>query len=253
MVQGRRRSAIGVGDADSTEDCVRSMLDSIDQKLLETFLGLQHSNLRQVLSREGVDLAMVKYAGREWSRGISFYHCYFTEASRSAYTNMPRTVDGKVLRCLRRLEAEIEDQGAAALRDYRALGGDVDVAGTQQPNPASYAVAAVWALIGNEDEPFSFLGALYAGDLASRWVSELLFDQILPRDLVEEGFELPQFWSTNGLRRSLVVRALIQMVAMKYPVSWELIVQGAERLIQVHPIPVCEEICRRVVTLSGDS
>ena len=53
------------------------------------------------------------------------------------------------------------------------------------------------------------------------------------------------------MRRSLVVRAIIQKVAMKYPCSWEGIIRGAEILIRVYPLPIFEEIWQRAARLYG--
>ena len=238
-------------DPDSTENCVSSMFTSIDKKLVETFIGLQQSQLWQVPDGKGIDQELIGFVGREWNRGILFYNPYFKEASRSAFSSMPHTTEGRIRRALRRLQVELSNQGKAALHDYQILGGDVDIVRTLQPDPATYAVGAFWSMLGQAGDVFSYLGALYAMNLVTTWVSEFLSDKMMQRDLATDSLALPLMWSTNSRRRSLVARAIVHRMAMKHPISWELIILGAERLLQVYPVPICNEIEQRADRLYG--
>ncbi len=227
-------------------------LDTMDRDLANLFLSLHSSDLYQRVSVERVDRPVLRLAQREWLRGMIFYQASYRDAARAATSMLPQGMEAKVLRSLQRLNAEIQDHGEMALRDYRACGGPVGSATNQQPSPAVYAVSSVWSLVAKEGEPFSILGALYAADLTTRWVMEFLFDDDSACDRESaKRLDLPRFWRRHGLRRSLVERAVLQKVALNDPMSWKWIHCGVERILQVYPLPICEEIGRGLLKDAG--
>ena len=69
---------------------------------------------------------------------------------------MPRSMPVRMLKAMLRHQAEEFNHGEMAFRDYVALGdGETHARQEHRISAASYAVSAIWRMIGRERSPFA--------------------------------------------------------------------------------------------------
>ena len=211
------------------------VLDSRIQGIYSTIVA---TDMWKALHSPETPIELLKLAMREVYLEISTYQPHAIEAAITAISQMPRSLDERTVKAMLRHQAEEFTHGEMALRDYKALGGDVEWARAQRPSPAAYAVASVWTFIAHERDPFAYLGALYPFEGLTPQVSGGALETLINRGFPTDALEFVTFHAEEDPRHTALIRALIEKVANKYPESRESILHGIDNFLNIYPIPV---------------
>lgn len=210
----------------------------LDNRIAALFAEIQKSPMWALLQDPDTDIELLKLFMREIYLEISTYQPHVIEAAITAIGHMPRSLDERTVKAMLRHQAEEFTHGEMALRDYAALGGDVEWARRQRMSSASYAVASVWMFIAHERDPFAYLGALYPFEGLTPQVSGGALETLVKRGFPQGALEFVTFHAEEDPRHTALVRALIERIADRYPESRESMLAGIENFLSIYPLPV---------------
>ena len=213
-------------------------VELLDSRIKGIYSTVVTSDMWEALQSPDTPIELLKLAMREVYFEISTYQPHAIEAAITAISQMPRTLDERTVKAMLRHQAEEFTHGEMALRDFRALGGDVEWARSQRPSPAAYAVASVWSFIAHDRDPFAYLGALYPFEGLTPQVSGGALETLAKRGFPEDALEFVTFHAEEDPRHTALVRALIEKVASKYPESREAMLHGIDNFLNIYPVPV---------------
>ena len=210
----------------------------LDSRIQIVYSKILESDMWKAIQSPDTPIELVELFMREVYLETSSYQPHTIEAAITAISQMPRSLDGLTIKAMLRHQAEEFTHAEMILRDYKALGGDVEWARRQRPSPAAYAVASVWSFIAHERDPFAYLGALYPFEALTPQISGSLLGTLEDRDFPEAALEFLTFHAEENPRHSALVRALIEKVAERYPESRESILHGIDNFLNIYPMPV---------------
>jgi pyrroloquinoline quinone (PQQ) biosynthesis protein C len=213
-------------------------VELLDSRIRGIYSTVVATDMWKALQSPDTPIELLKLAMREVYLEISSYQPHAIEAAITAIAQMPRSLDERTVKAMLRHQAEEFTHGEMALRDYKALGGDVEWARAQRPSPAAYAVASVWTFIAHERDPFAYLGALYPFEGLTPQVSGGALTTLAKRGFPEDALEFVTFHAEEDPRHTALVRALIEKVAVKFPESRESMVHGIDNFLNIYPVPV---------------
>ncbi len=222
-------------------------VDLLDARIARLYGEIQQTPMWGLLHDPDTDIELLKLVMREVYLEISTYQPHVIEAAITAISHMPRSLEERTVKAMLRHQAEEFTHGEMALRDYAALGGDVEWARRQKMTPASYAVASVWMFIAHERDPFAYLGALYPFEGLTPQVSGSTKDVLIARGFPEGALEFVTFHAEEDPRHTALVRALIEKVAVGFPESRASMMRGIENFLAIYPIPVWQTAYERAL------
>lgn len=173
---------------------------------------------------------------REIFLSIHRYQPHTTEAGFAMLGRLPKG-EQRLMKLLLLHKVEEAEHGLWALRDYLALGGTADVAKTA-PDPATFAVAAVWWRLAQVEEPWSYLGAEYLFEYLTARLTAPLVAALDARGFARDGIGFVVEHATEDVKHTQLIRSLIVDVAERVPDSPTAILRGFDYFAHVYPLPV---------------
>ena len=219
----------------------------LDARIAAVLSNIENTGMWKVLHDPDTDVELLKLCMREVYLEISSYQPHVIEAAITAISHLPRALEERTVKAMLRHQAEEFTHGEMALRDFKALGGDVEWARRRRMTPASYAVASIWTFIAHERDPFAYLGALYPFEGLTPQVSQSALDTLIARGFPKDALEFVTFHAEEDPRHTALVRALIKKVAVQFPESRESMLHGIDNLLSIYPIPVWETAYARAI------
>lgn len=220
----------------------------LDSKIQEVYEEVVASPLGKTLLSPDVDPAIARAVLREIFFDIASYQPTVIEKTISAIGQMPRVVDPRRVQSMLVHQADEFDHGEMAIRDYVALGGaEATARNPHNMTPAAHAVAAFWALLEHQRDPFAYLGALYLFEGLTPQISELALKVYSDRSLGEGGREFLTFHAKEDIAHTRLVKSLIKTIAQDHPESVDAMKRGFERFRYVYPLRVWNAALERVL------
>jgi pyrroloquinoline quinone (PQQ) biosynthesis protein C len=174
---------------------------------------------------------------REIYAEIAMYQPDIIEAAIAAIGQFPRSVPAKKIRAMLVHQAEEWDHGEMAIRDFIGLGSSEHIVRQDRWTPTAFAAASVWRMFVHKRMPFAYLGALYLFEGLTPIVTGQIKPFLERAGLGQESLEFVQFHSTEDIRHTRLVDAVIRDIAVQFPDATPQIQFGFDMFRHVYPLP----------------
>lgn len=216
-----------------------NIIEHLDGRIGDVLQEIEASQIWASLTSPTATPNFIRAVMREVYLEIVSYQPHVIEAAIASIGQMPRSMPVRMVKAMLRHQAEEFDHGEMALRDYVALGGNEEYARNNlQISDASFAVSAVWWMITKLRDPFAYLGALYPFEGLTPIISARVKTVLAAKSYPADALEYIEFHSTEDIKHSNLVKALIEETVQRYPEAEQSIRDGLERFLAVYPMPV---------------
>ncbi len=139
------------------------------------------------------------------------------------------------------------DHCELALTDYVQLGGDERLARKRRMTPASFAMVGACMMLGEREDPFSYLGFMYLFESLTPTLNQRAQQFLAGKEFPAAARRFIDLHATEDVKHAAFLRGLIAKVARDYPAAPEAIQFGAECFACVYPLPIWEAAFARAV------
>jgi hypothetical protein len=221
-------------DSNQTSAAVLAYLKTgIDTLLAE----IQRERAWSLVTSAGTPKATVAAVMREIYAEIAAYQPDVIEATIAVIGQFPRTLDAKHVRAMLVHQAEEWDHGEMAVRDFIGLGGREDEVRSGPATPTSFMTAAFWRMLAHKRLPFAYLGAIYLFEGLTPIVTGLVKSHLKTQGFKESSLEYIEFHSTEDIRHTRVVEAMIRKIVDQFPDRASEVTFGFDTFRSVYPLP----------------
>lgn len=224
----------------------RETVALLEERIEAIYRQVQQQPYWPVLFAPDTPVSLLRAIMRELFLQVYSYQRHTTEAGFLMIGRLPKD-ENKLIKSTILHKTEEAEHGEWALRDYIALGGDENHARTVAPDPATFAVAAVWWRMALVEEPLGYFGAEYLFEYLTMKVTQPLTALFAKREMSEEGLGFVIEHATEDEKHARLFRHLIADCVTRYPESADAMVRCFDYFNQVYPLPVWEAAYQRAL------
>ena len=213
------------------------LADHLDHKLKRHLARIEESEAYRLVADPESDSELVLAFVRHALLEVFSYGPHVTEATFTAIGRFPKDRPDLMWPLIKHDLVEV-NHGEMALKDFVRLGGDAAWARERRMTPASYAMAATCKLIGENENPFAYLGYMYPFEALTPTLMERAV-----RFLAQHGFPVHarkfiDLHAEADIEHADELRSMIVQIVDDYPGAAEAIEHAFDCFAAVYPIPV---------------
>ncbi len=230
-------------------DHARTTLAALDARLDAVHAHVLASRPWAVLVGADSDPRLVRAFLGEVMHAVHQYQPLTTEAGFTMLGRLPKHEE-KLLTSLLLHKAEEATHAAWARRDMALLGTAARRA-DEAMSPTTFAVAAVWHLLAQQEEPFGYLGAEYLFEALTLRVAAAAMQAASRAAIPASSIGFIVDHATEDVKHTNLLTHWILDIVTRYPASAASMLRAFDRFAAVYPLPVWSEAFQRALASTG--
>lgn len=214
-----------------------SLAQHLDRKMAAHFARIEQSPAFRAIEDPATPLPLAMAIVKHTLLEVFSYGPHVTEATFTAIGRLPKNRPDLMRPMILHDLSEV-DHGEMALRDFVRLGGDEPWARSRRITPASFAMAAVARMLGERDNPFSYLGYMYLFESLTPPVTERAQKALYAKGFPVQAREFVDTHAAEDVGHTRLLADLIDRVSHEFPDAAEAIEYGFDCFTAVYPLPI---------------
>jgi hypothetical protein len=235
------------------DDAALAFADRLDAKMAALLAEIEQSEVARLMADPASDPRLVATIIKYVMLEVFSYGPHVTEATFTAIGRLPKNRPDLMKRMISHDLSEV-DHGEMALRDFIKLGGDEAWARSRRMTPASFAMAATCRMLGERENPFSYLGYMYLFEAMTPVLAERTQAFLKAHGFPTDAQVFIDVHAKEDIGHASLMRDLLVQVATDFPDAMPAIEHGFDCFAAVYPLPIWRsavEHARREVQAHG--
>ncbi len=211
--------------------------EQLDHKLDDLLKTVEDSEVYRLVSSPETDPRLVALIVKYILLEVFSYGPHVTEATFTAIGRFPKNRPDLMKPLILHDLSEV-DHGEMALRDFIKLGGNESWARARRISPCSFAMGATCRMLGERENPFSFLGYMYPFETLTPILTERAQGFLKMHGFPIEAQIFIDTHAEEDIGHANLMNLLVRRVVQDFPEAQEEILYGFDCFTHVYPLPI---------------